>query len=333
MKDITKWWINYMPLTEEEQQLLLKTNTLEFKSDISKDFEKIENEYFRRMPLCNISEKTHHITFTNCATDIINGLFEKFVDDDTLVIHSNNEHDNVKKNLEKCKHTLEVDYYNEIIPLKTFRIINEAKKYSKVFVYIIGTQISTGEITPQLFFERLKQQFLLYNIKHTITLDDVHGMFLVPRDYSIFDYVLYTAHALIRNYDMGLLISKDKLLGIQSSLWGDEYLKMLDVVLKRKEKIRLFSHIMREEFYELLLQNNIGLCDYTTPHIFSLKTNNIKFTQKMYDILDSNAIRLEGIEQQNTYIRFRAQHYIQNSSFLVDGLDILYNILSSYELV
>jgi hypothetical protein len=39
-------------------------------------------------------------------------------------------------------------------------------------------------------------------------IDDVHGMFLIPRDYSIFDYILYTAHSLIPNYEMGFLISK-----------------------------------------------------------------------------------------------------------------------------
>lgn len=329
MKDITKWWIDYIPLNEKEQHLITKVNSTSPQESSDIEFDEIEREYFSRMPFCNISENTHHITFSSCATDFINGLFEKYVDNETLVIHSNNEHDNVVKNWQQCKNTLEVNYDTEIKPLNVHRIINESKKYKKVFVYIIGTQISTGQITPQLFFEKLKEQFIINNIKHTIVLDDVHGMFLTPRDYSIFDYVLYTAHALIKKYDMGIMVSKDKFMGNQAINWGKEYLEMLDVILKRKEKMRLFPQIMREEFYEEILSNQCQLCDYVTPHIFSLKTNGMRFTTQMYERLNNYNIRLEGIDKPNTYIRFRAQHYIQHPEYLTKGLEMVYNIMES----
>lgn len=32
----------------------------------------------------------------------------------------------------------------------------------------------------------------------------------MPRDYSIFDYVIGTAHAIIPNYNSGIVISKEK---------------------------------------------------------------------------------------------------------------------------
>lgn len=329
MKDITKWWINYMPLSDTEKSLITTTNTQLPQDCSDEDFDNIEKEYFKRMPFCNISEKTHHITFSECATNFIDGLFNKCVDDNTLVIYSNNEHDNVKTNVNKCKNKLEVNYDTEIKLLKTTRIINESKKYNKVFVYIIGTQISTGQITPQLFYEKLKQQFMLHNIEHTIVLDDVHGMFIIPRDYTLFDYILYTAHALIKKYDMGIMISKDKFMGNQAINWGKEYLDILDVLLKRKEKMQIFTQIMKDEFYEKIITNRFALCDYSTPHIFSLKTIGVKYTQQMYNNLNGYNIRIEGINKPNTYIRFRAQHYIQHPEYLTNGLNMVYNILDN----
>lgn len=331
MKSITKWWNEYLPLSEYEKNLLSKENASEPIFSSNEEFKALEKEYFNRMPFCNISEKTHHITFSQRATDFINGLFDKHVDDETLVIYSNNEHNNVKKNIEKCKNKIELNYEDDILKLKTFDVIQKCKKYKKVFVYIIGTQISTGQITPQTFFEKLKSEFIKNNIQHTIVIDDVHGMFISPRDYSLFDYILFTAHALIRPYDMGFMISKDKFMGIQAYNWGCEYLEMLDVILKRKEKLKLFSYVMKEEFIELLINERISLCEYTTPHIFSLKTVGYKFTQKMYDILDDNEIRLEGIDNPiNTFIRFRAQHYIKNPEYLENGIKIINNIFSNF---
>lgn len=329
MKDITKWWLDYMPLSEKEQKLITQIRTSSPILGSDEEFNLIEKEYFNRMPYCNISENTHHLTFSDCATNFINGLFDKYVDDETLVLYTNNEHDNVKKNLQKCKNTLEVEYYPIIKPLKLQNIINECKKYKKVFVYMIGTQISTGEITPQIFFEKLKQQLVYNKIDHTIVLDDVHGMFLVPRDYSLFDYIIYTAHALIKHYDMGIMISKDRFMGIQAINWGKEYLEMLDVVLKRKEKLRIFPYVMKNEFYEILLNEGFGICEDTSPQIFSLKTNNIFYTKKMYDILDSYEVRVEGMEHTNKYLRFRAQQFIQYPENLNKGLEVVYNILSS----
>lgn len=59
-------------------------------------------------------------------------------------------------------------------------------------------------------------------------------MFITPRDYRIFDYVLYTAHSLVTEYDMGILISKEHKFGKLALNWGEEYLKRLDIVLNKK---------------------------------------------------------------------------------------------------
>ena len=329
MKDLTKWWLNYMPLNNEEQKLIEKYNTTNPIIDGTEKYSVMEKEYFDRMPFCNLSNE-YHITFSETATNFINSLFNDYVDDDTLIISSCCEHTNVNKNLEKYNNKLLLTM-DEIISLKIEQYINYIKQYKKVFVYIIGTQISNGVITPQVFFEKLKKILIYNNIQNIFVLDDVHGMFITPRDYSLFDYIIYTAHSLIRNYDMGLLISKNEKYGYKALNWGKEYLEMLDIIIKRMNKMRMFSYIMTNEFYEYISNGKFIMNNFTTPHIFAPMTTQYKYTQRMYDMLDKNEVRLEGIELKNTYIRFRAQHYIKNPEYLTNSIKMIYNILDNIE--
>ena len=329
MKDLTKWWLDYMPLNEEEQQIIEKYNTTKPIIDNTNKYYLMEKEYFNRMHFCNITND-YHITFSENATNFINLLFDDYVDDETLIISSCCEHSNVDKNLKKYNNKL-ILTIDDIFSLKLEPYIGTIKQYKKVFVYIIGTQISTGLITPQSFFEKLKRILTHNDIQNIFVLDDVHGMFLTPRDYSLFDYILYTAHSLIRNYDMGLLVSKDGKYGYKALNWGNEYLKMLDIILKRMNKMKIFSYVMSNEFYEYISNGKFEILNFTSPHIFAPKTTQYKYTQRMYDILNENEIRLEGIELENTYIRFRAQHYIKNPEYLTNGIKTLYNILNNAE--
>lgn len=329
MKDLTKWWIEYLPLNNKEQEIIGKFNiTTPLISD-GDEYSLMEKEYFERMPFCNLSND-YHITFSQRATDFINALFKKYVDDNTLVIYSSCEHENVDKAVSKCKNTLEI-FMDDIFTLSFDNYINKIKEFKKIFVYIIGTQITTGMITPQSFFVKLKAILNKNNIDNIFVIDDVHGMFLTPRDYTLFDYIIYTAHSLIRNFDMGLLVSKKEDFGIKALNWGNEYLEMLDIILKRKEKMRLFSQVMTNEFYEYVANGKFILNSLTTPHIFSPRITDHMFTQKMYDILDKNEVRLEGLHTDNIHIRFRAQHYIKNPEYLTNAIKLMYNILNNTE--
>ena len=141
------------------------------------DYNKMEDEYFNLMPACNLTSETHRITFEESGTDFIKQIFEQDVDDDTLVISTKYEHNSVVDELNKCKHTLLLNYNNDLLQKgHTLQsIVDKANNYKKVFVYLIGTQISTGQITPQGFIYALKEKLIKANIKHKILLDDVYG--------------------------------------------------------------------------------------------------------------------------------------------------------------
>ena len=329
--DILNWWLNTDPLTDNERDLLFKERPID-KIFVSKEeYENLEDEYFKRMPFCNIDSASRVITFSECATNFINYVFDTYIDDDTLVIYSNCEHPNVEARVKNCKNVLQLNHYMDIRPLNISKIVTEAKKYKKVFVYIIGTQISNGEITPQEFFIKLKNSFIKNNIDHKFFLDDVHGMFFVPRDYSLFDFILFTAHAVIDGYDMGIFISKTGEFGEKVYNWGKTYLEMLDVILKRKEKIFYFYEVMSEHFAKLLSTNDFQLLSRVSPHLFSMKViNKLPSPQRLYEKLHKIYIRLENDGENIKYILLRGAWFVKRPEFLEKGLKMLDDLLSFY---
>lgn len=335
-KQQIQWWLDRDPLNEIEKELLFHTRPETIEEDPIK-YKQALDKYFNLMLNCNISSETHEIKCDKKATFFINRLFDKYVDDETLVICSEDEHTSVKERLVISKHVFLLNYDNDICALKINNIIQKAKQYKKVFVYIIGTHISTGRVIPQIFFKRLKEGLNKNNIKHTMILDDVHGMFLVPRDYSIFDYIVFTAHALIRDFDEGMLICKkgDSIEGNKGYNWLERYYESLQVILRRQEKLRLFNNIMTEYFSKYLAYKDFSLYhNRIASHIFSIAVKNKSFNEELYLILKNEYyIRLEGFNNltaPHIFIRFRAAQFIKEPEKLIEGLEFLESVLYAF---
>ena len=321
--NILDWWIQYQPLNEEEKKILTTDRVLDYKEVVDSKYQELCKQYFDRMLFSNINCNNRKLTFSNQATDFINQLFDKYVDDETLVITTNGEHDNVYKKSNECKNVLILNYKTDIKGYNLFKIRNKISDFKKVFVYIVGVQISSGEITPQLFLEELKKILVKNNKQHIMVCDDVHGMFFLPRDYTIFDYVIGTGHGFISAYNVGMLVSKNGDLGYKAYNWGIGYLKAIDTLLTRKDKMKLFTPVLEEYFSEYIAMSNFSLLETTSPHIFSLKTTGLNFPQSLFDTLKDYKVRLEGIGQPYTLIRLRAQEMIIQPELVMKGLKIL----------
>lgn len=327
LNDLVEWYINYKGFTKEEEDLLLSLRDDTPTFDTDENFKKLEQEYFDRMPYCNISTENRCIRFGESGTSLINQVFEKEVDDDTLVISTRYEHNAVQDWFEKVKH-LEKLVIEDITQFNYPKIAKAIEGHKKVFVYIIGTQLMTGEITPQLFFIGLKDLLEKSGKPYKIMIDDVHGMFLTPRDYSIFDYVLYTAHSLVCDYNMGCLISKDGSIGLKAYNWGKDYLKRLDLVLARKDKLFMFKNVLAQYFAELLGDPRYKLLPGTTQHIFSIETTGIYFTPTMTSKLFEYRIKIDPENYYHNHIRIRFQEFCRQSpENILKGIDLLYNTL------
>ena len=334
-KDLIKWYIDeYQPLDDYSKFVLESKENENPRYEFGKEPDYYNQYssflyYFKNMPYCNISPKTHRIESADNGSFFIRELFKKYApDDQTFVLSSTCEHDTTRECLSTVKNKLEL-YIKDIRSLNINKIIEAYKNSNCTFfmMYMVGTSISSGEIIPQTFFELLKNRLEKENIPHVLILDDVHGMFITPRDYRIFDYVLYTAHSLVCDYNMGMLISKNENqpIGKYDPLGLDQYFTRLMIILNRKDKLRLFKQILSQYFAEELADTKFfGLHEFTSQHIFSLKTYNLKFTQRQWDKLNEYKIRLgEGDWYQN-FARIRFQEFIrQDSDKMIEGLELL----------
>lgn len=329
MNDLLKWYMEYDNYTEDERNCLRIARQGYPEQVSDKEYNALCQKYFDLMPFCNISTENRFLTFDESGTFFIDKVFTKEVDDDTLVISTTYEHGSVQKQLAIVKNKILLDSEKEIRAYNFKRIEKELPKYKKVFVYIIGTQLSTGEITPQAFFEELKKLLVKYKVEHKIFIDDVHGMFLVPRDYSMFDYVLYTAHSLVREYDMGVFISKDGKYGKKAYNWGLEYLEKLSIILKHKQKMNMFKNIMLQVLNKLISDvTTFRLYSQTVDHIFAVETNGILYTEEEWNKLDSYYIRVSEHSIYKSWIRIRFQEFSRLPiDKALEGLEYLYKLL------
>ena len=335
-KELIKWFIDdYMPFDDYEKSVLEEPQTdhetyefgnePEFCKPICIEFDR----FFYLMPFCNITSKTYRIEVADTGSYFIRELFKKYTStDNTFVLSSTCEHDTTRECLSNVKNKLEL-YIKDIRSLNIDKII-EAYKTSKCnffMMYMVGTSISSGEIIPQTFFELLKKRLEDEHINHILILDDVHGMFMTPRDYRIFDYILYTAHSLVCDYNMGMLISRNEYQPMGRFDWIglERYYHRLQIILEKEPKLRLFKQILSQYFAEELSDTKFfGLHEFTSQHIFSLKTYNLKFSQRQWDKLNEYKIRLgEGDWYQN-FARIRFQEFIrQDSDKMIEGLELL----------
>lgn len=313
-----EWWINQNQLSDYEKKLILKSQQIT-NEEIIPSLEQIKHNLFKYIPL---SEEISNYTllFSDRATNFINELFDKYVDDDTLIIISDCEHNNVK---------IKVKQFSNLLEIKNLNIdFSYIKTFKKVFVYFIGTQISSGIITPQSFFIDLKQFLIKNKIEHKLVLDAVQEMFLLPRDYSLFDYIIGTAHSLIVNFDLGILLSKENSkLGRNIGNKGEKLVELLKIFTSRKCKLQSLRYLLRDHYYKYI---KLGICQEipnSIYNIFSLRINKKIFTQEMREALGKYYIKLEGIDNDIQFIRFRAQHYITNPEALIPGLKALDNLL------
>lgn len=336
--DLVKYWLDLSLMSEQEKSYVCAScPSSQYLPVLEEEHTALAESYFLMMPFSHTSVSTHCIELFDCATDGIKALFERFCKyDDVLVVTSNNEHNNVKELVSQQKHVYIINEFNE----KEFESV--VKKYKKVFFYHIGTQISNGIITPQYVFEKVKEIFIRNNIEHVMILDDVHGMFIVPRDYSVFDYVIYTCHALVTDFNLGMVIRKKEsptLGGFIDYNKSIAYKKALDIILSRKEKFYQFKYVMYQYFEDLFEEGVLKLPDFiTAPHIFAPE---VKITHTLYkdtymDIknkLKEYGMRIEASFNENDecnskiYLRIREAQYFTNPELLIPGLELCRKVL------
>ena len=240
----------------------------------------------------------YNFSFGLCCSDLIRALFEKFVTKNTIVIASRRDHPSVEKCLKTfdCKELIYLDDGKYLASgsgpdtrlfrnSKDFSIRKLADRlavqdYDNIFFISYGTYVCDGEVRDNSFFEKIFKVCDM-NCDNTVkVLDDCQGCLWVDRDYSIYDYILWTAHATIYQFDVGILTSKPNMPEVGMHHVGEEFLyDNFKRLLQCKDFVSSFNK-------QLSLATGTHLSQ--ASHIFSLKLNKDYPEDYFHDIQHSH---------------------------------------------
>jgi len=290
--------------------------------DFAQDWTTIENEYKKLINVDNFN-----MVVADNASYFIEKLFNKHVDKDTFVIGSL-VHSTVINEMNKVDNKYILSY-NDIKTLDINKLISKYKESNckKLFIYL--PSMVEQQLLLQLFCERLKEELVNQNIDHIIVLDDVATMFIIPKDYNIFDYVIFTCHSLIPNFNFGLLFYKSNInidFGYKDYLAAYCFINYLKKFLSKSDKILIFNIILQQYYTEELSNNIFKLSSFTTPNIFYIMLTD----NKLNNIMDKykEELRVYNIDYDNGIIIIRCSHLLnQDVDNIIKGLEKLKQIL------
>lgn len=329
--ELINWWINKDALSPEEHNLVTQKrpeDVILSQSDIDND--NMTKRIINLLPFCNINEKDYTVRFDTSLTSIIKQIFERHVKDDTLIISTDREHFSSSKIIEKHQHVYLLSHEKEIRKNKIDGAIRAAEDFDNVFVFIIGTQKGSGEITPQTPIESTIKTLKAEGKNVIAVSDDVHGWFFTPRDYSSYDYILHTAHSLPTFFDLGVCIQKKTgiIIGNAVKNWCEMWLDILQLFLARKEKLLMFQKVVTEAAIGMFGKYNVGFVSYNNPNFFTLtipKAANNIITEEEIKTLEGLHFYFDKVEAIDncSYIAARGQQFIVEPDKLIKGLNYL----------
>ena len=260
--------------------------------------------FFKHILYSNISLDQYYVSYDSCATNIINKLFDTYVTENTLIITSFNEHPSVLNNLNKFNSN-NIVYINNISTIFNLNF----QQYSNIFIYICATPAYGTNIIPNSIIKKLQKKIYTYNNNIITVLDDVQGFFLYPRDYSIYDYIIGTAHAIIPNFNLGYVISKrnnKQIFNLYSAYYEIKFINALNSIFKYKHLLYQYSTILSQYYYELTTNKKFRLYNEVPFKFYIIDQEKIDY-EKQYNNTQSVPTYLIG----TTDINDNTQRYVE----------------------
>lgn len=310
---------------EEKSLFTTYLNNYDYYNSDLEEWNKSETLFKSLLPFGNLNN--FNIEINKNASIFINQLFSKYVDNNTFllgILEQPTIVDNVNK--VQNKFILTADIINSF---NINKIIQEYKNSNcnKLFIYAAG--IIDAGIVPQEFYNELNKKLIEENIKYTFVLDDVQGMFLVPRDYSIFDYIIFTCHSLIPYYGSGILLSKTKEnMGYQDSKILNNFINILQhTFIKHKNNFYIYKFMMEQYFIKEIQYKDLFTIPNNLPwntFILNIKNEFIKNILNKY----KDELFKYNIEIYDKAIIIKSTFLLSlDYNIIIEGLEKLKQIL------
>ena len=309
--------LNYFDsfVNSKDYGLLLKNYDKDYAYDdtTTQDPEYIHLVKFYNKLLNIKDESNYRIEVDSCCSALIEKLFQRYVTKDTFVLTTEQEHPSVKyclpENNTYIIYVKELYYKNAVS-----QIIKRFKQSSctNFFMIMAGTMPGSAEFINPSFFRKLKKALVQEHISHILVLDDCQGLFMLERDFSDFDCILATAHVLVRHgFEMGLLFTRlPQKIGYINKTGLKDFVTKLNYVFNHKKEALQFNKMMSKFFAQEIDGKTFSVDKKQVPHMFVIKTKNMKFSQKHADQLKKFGIILSEINSKIRLIKLRYQETV-----------------------
>lgn len=270
----------------------------------------------------------YRIEIGESCTYLIDKLFKAYVDENTFIVTSSHDHEATTSRLgNNPVYRVNIfDTQDSKKSIKVFQdIINqfETSKCTKIFCIMVGTAPHATVTIDQNFFKALKTVFIRNNIPHMMVLDDCQGIFMIERNYDVFDAFLATGHVLSCLFpDFGILFTKlDKKLGYMNKQMLSDLYNKLQLIDKYKDKANQFNGLMTEYFKSFINDTEFKPYTQEANHQFALALpqtiNNPKYDSKFIKY----GIEFNPIDCKDNFVRLRYHEVIiQDADTFIKGL-------------
>lgn len=263
---------------------------------------------------------------------LIKKLFETYVDKDTLVITSSHDHQTVTDLVGDNKHIVNAfEAINE--PDKAVeKIITSFKKSKclKIFFIMVATAPQIAITIPQEFFNKVKQSFINNKIPHIMILDDCQSIFIIDKNYEIFDGFLATSHVLSPLLSrLGLLFTKlPQKIGYRNKQTLNDFYSKLEVIKSTANKASKFNELLYNYFKPTLSKTGFDVFESESPHQFSIHLPDV--INNLYNNrFLSYGIIFNPVNARNNFLRLRYHEIvIQDSNEFIKVLPEIKKVLN-----
>lgn len=313
--------------------------------NINADWLKIENDFLSRL---NLQSMCHAFVDT-CATNLIHNLFEYYLktEKDCVVLTTLQEHPSVlgqavrilPVSIEQTISSLSIVNREEQINFFDINnlesidnLIDVLKNTKKLFLYTKSCDYDTGRIYTNDYLKALKEKIYRINpsIKIIHCLDACQELLIYNRDYSEYDYIIGTAHAIVPGYDMGILVCNKNIpaFGYQITNWLKTYLLSFDETMTNIN-LKEYKQTFVAKFLEFGNIPSIKINKNSdNDNIISIQIPKCYFTHRLITLKDSlNCLTFcgygfDGYHSEYTTILFRITNAFVNKIKMMEILEL-----------
>ena len=189
---------------------------------------------------------------------------------------------------------------------------------------MIALSVGDPHYLNNCIVEQLQNILSESNKQFVTVLDAVQELFLLPRDYSIYDYVVGTSHALIPNYDMGMLFGKEEL-SYKAGNWLKDFNDCMEILLRNRDKLYQLNVVMRQHFAKYTCFDKDLIDSSRAPYVYNL----CDYKKRLDGLNDVDYERGAVAPGDYTPVTFRACPFLAHQEKFLDRIQTIDNILES----